>query len=78
MANMNAKQRLLDTLFAQGGPKLLDLKFCRGYGDVVSEEEFAGEVLKARAQHAAGRSLVSDRFEEHLSLVEVTELVMHR
>ncbi len=74
MHEENAKELLVAALFPQGDGRLLDLKFCRGRAEVISEDEFAEQVLAAMTQRSLGLAVASDTFEEDLHQVDVSAL----
>jgi hypothetical protein len=76
MNEESAKERLMSVLFPEDGLKLLDLKFCRGRADVISEEEFAAEVLAAMTQCQLGLTTASESFPETLHKVDVRKVVL--
>lgn len=77
-AAMDAKAKLLDTLFRAGRESHSNIKFFRGDRADLSEEEFCREVNRALSQVDSGEVPALLSFPEPTHRVDVAEFVRVR
>ena len=68
MTDATAKQSLLDLLLRSEGQELMDIKFCPGTAEVVSEEWFALSILSALREASSPGAQISNVFLEKFSV----------
>jgi hypothetical protein len=76
MTNPTAKQKLLDFLLRCEGRELLDIKFCPGTEEDVSEERFASSILFALQQASSPEARVFAVFREEFPAVRADTRVV--
>lgn len=72
---MSEKDRLLRTLFESPGREHLNIKFCRGFNDEISEEEICRAANIALFEIENGLTDASESFEDVIKReIDVKEL----
>jgi hypothetical protein len=69
------EDRLMDLLFHQEGRTLVNVKFCRGDGDKVTEADLREQMHSALMQRRMRTADVSTDFAEDEKTIDVRELV---